>query len=336
MAPLLSVSDLAVTFETDRGVLQALDGIDFALEAGETLCLVGETGSGKTVACKSVTRLLPEPPGSIQGTVRFDGLDVLDRSGDELRSIRGARIGHVFQNPQSALDPVYSVGEQIVEAIRLHEDVSASAARKRAVALLDRVGIPDPAERFDEYPHQFSGGMKQRVALAIALAPDPDLLIADEPTTALDVTIQADILALLSELQAEREMAILFVTHDLGVAARIADRVLVLYAGKVMEHGDVYDIYENPAHPYTQALLDSVPGSGGGSSAIEGTLPDPTDPPDGCRFHPRCPYAEETCTVGRQPPLYPLSGDRHAVSCVYYAGPPDAPADAPTEWMTDD
>lgn len=334
--PLLSVQDLSVTFDTERGTLQALDGVDFTLDVGETLCLVGETGSGKTVACRSITRLIPEPPGSIEGSIRFDGFDLLDIGPEELRRIRGDRIAYVFQNPQNALDPMYTVGQQIVEAITLHEDVSETEARDRAIQLLDRVGIPSPAERFDEHPHTFSGGMKQRVALALALAPDPDILVADEPTTALDVTIQSDILSLLADLQEAEDLAILFVTHDLGVAARIADRVLVLYAGKAMEHGKVFDIYEDPAHPYTQALLQSVPGSAGPTRPITGSLPDPTEPPDGCRFHPRCPHAVDGCRSGEQPPMYPIGGDSHLVSCVFYGTPEDRPKQAPMEWMNVD
>lgn len=334
--PLLEMTDLSVTFDTDRGHLQAVDGVDLSLDVGETLCLVGETGSGKTVACRSITRLVPEPPGTIEGSIRFAGFDLLDMAPGELQRIRGNRIAYVFQNPQNALDPMYSVGEQIVEAITLHEDVTEASARDRAIQLLDRVGIPGPAERFDEYPHTFSGGMKQRVALALALAPDPDILVADEPTTALDVTIQSDILSLLADLQAEEDLAILFVTHDLGVAARIADRILVLYAGRVMERGTVFDIYEDPAHPYTQALLESLPGSGGPARPIAGSLPDPTDPPDGCRFHPRCPHAVETCSSGGQPPLYPIDSTSHVASCVFYDEPNTRPIDVPMELMTDD
>ncbi|MFB6266124.1 MAG: ABC transporter ATP-binding protein [Halodesulfurarchaeum sp.] len=333
--PLLEVRDLSVAFETDRGTLQAVDGVDFSLDAGETLGLVGETGSGKTVACRALSRLVPEPPGAVEGSVRFDGDDLLELAAGDLRTIRGRRIAYIFQNPQNALDPMYTVGEQIVEAITLHEDVTESRARDRAMKLLDRVGIPSPADRFDEYPHTFSGGMKQRVALAVALAPEPDILVADEPTTAVDVTIQSDLLSLLSDLQTEENLAIIFVTHDLGVAARVADRVLVLYAGKVMEHGDLFDIYERPAHPYTQALLRSVPGSEGPTSPIEGSLPDPTDPPDGCRFHPRCEYATESCRTGEQPPMYPIGTGSHVASCVFYGEPHDRPDDAPMEWMSD-
>ena len=314
---LLSASDLTVTFEADRGSVRALDGVDFAVERGETLCLVGESGSGKTVACETLTRLLPSTAAA-GGTVRFDGRDLLTVSEREIRGIRGDRIAHVFQNPQGALDPVYTVGEQIAEAIRIHRDTSKSAARTRAVSLLDRVGIPDPAERVDEYPHEFSGGMKQRAVIAMALATDPDVLVADEPTTAVDVTTQAGILELIRELQAERGMAVVFVTHDLGVVAQVADRVVVLYAGKVMERGSVGDLFDDPAHPYTEALLDCLPRRGRAPEPIPGDFPDPSDPPDGCRFHPRCVHAVDECRAGGQPPVVPAGAPDHVASCVHY------------------
>jgi peptide/nickel transport system ATP-binding protein len=316
--PLLSVEDLQTQFDTEDGTVRAVDGVSFDVEAGETVCLVGESGSGKTVACESITKLIPRPPGEITGgAVHFDGEDLTELSGKALREYRGGRIGHVFQNPQGALDPVYTVGDQLIEAIQLHRDVPKSAARERAVDLLDRVGIGDVSERIDDYPHQFSGGMKQRVVIAMALACDPDLLIADEPTTALDVTIQAQVLRLLDDLQDERDMAMLFVTHDLGVVAEIADRVVVMYAGKVMETGDVYQVFENPSHPYTRALLDCLPGRGRALETIGGTLPDPTDPPEGCRFHPRCPHAVPECETGDQPAFEDVGGE-HDVSCVLH------------------
>ncbi|MFH5801262.1 ABC transporter ATP-binding protein [Haladaptatus sp. CMAA 1911] len=318
MAPLLSVNDLRVTFDTDRGLVRALDGVQFDVNRGETVCLVGESGSGKTVACESLTRLVPTPPARLSGMVAFDGRDLLSAERSVLESIRGNRIAYVFQNPQDALDPVYTVGSQLVETIRLHRNVSKKRARRRAMELLDNVGIPNPTERFDEYPHEFSGGMKQRVVIAMALSCDPDLLVADEPTTALDVTTQSGILHLLQTLQAEHDMAILFVTHDLGVVAQIADRVVVLYAGKVMERGDVFDIFDRPAHPYTRALLESVPRRGVTPKPIDGSLPDPTDPPEGCRFHPRCSHATEDCRTGDSPVVRSVDGDSHEVSCVYY------------------
>jgi peptide/nickel transport system ATP-binding protein len=306
--PLLSVRELRTHFHTDEGTLKAVDGVSFDVYPGETVCLVGESGSGKTVACESLTKLVPTPPGEIVGgRILFEGGDLASLSEKQLRKYRGGRIAHVFQNPQGALDPVYTIGAQVAEAVRLHQDASQRTAHEHAVELLDRVGIPDAAERADEYPHEFSGGMKQRVVIAVALAADPDLLVADEPTTALDVTTQAGILDLLNELKDERDMAILFVTHDLGVVARMADRVIVLYAGKVMERGGVLSVFGEPAHPYTQALFRCLP-SRGGMEAIGGAIPDPTDPPAGCRFHPRCPHAIEECRAGEQPALEAVGG----------------------------
>jgi len=323
--PLLSVDDLHTQFDTEEGTVKAVDGVSFDVREGETVCLVGESGSGKTVACESITKLVPRPPGRITGgEVRFDGEDLTELSGKALREYRGGRIGHVFQNPQEALDPVYTVGDQLVEAIRLHRDVPKAAARERAAELLDRVGIGDVSERIDDYPHQFSGGMKQRVVIAMALACDPDLLIADEPTTALDVTIQAQVLRLLNDLQDEHGMAMLFVTHDLGVVAEIADRVVVMYAGKVMETGDVYQVFEDPSHPYTRALLECLPGRGRALDTIGGTLPDPTSPPDGCRFHPRCPHAVPECETDGQPGFRDVGGG-HDVSCLLHDDRHDLP-----------
>jgi peptide/nickel transport system ATP-binding protein len=319
--PLLSIRDLRTVFHTDEGLVRAVDGVSFDVGRGETVCLVGESGSGKTVTGESITRLIRTPPGEIAGgEIVFDGRDLTTLDEDELRELRGDRIAHVFQNPQGALNPVYTVGWQIVEAIQLHQNVKRAAARERGIDLLDRVGIPEATRRFDDYPHEFSGGMKQRVALAMALATNPDLLIADEPTTALDVTIQNQILGLLSELQDEFDMSILLITHDLGVVAEVADRVVVMYAGKVMERGGVFDVFERPSHPYTRALLDCLPGRGtGGARSIGGKLPPPTDPPDGCRFHPRCDHTVDACRAGEQPPAYPVDGDDdHVVSCVHY------------------
>lgn len=324
---LLEVRDLRTHFHTDDGDVRAVDGVSFDVDHGETLCLVGESGSGKSVTVESITRLIQTPPGEIiSGSIHFDGEDLSTLTEKELRRIRGNRIGYVFQNPQGALNPVYTVGQQIIEAIRLHEEISREEARQRAISFLDRVGIPEATARINDYPHEFSGGMKQRIVIAMALAPQPDLLIADEPTTALDVTIQAQILRLLRDIQAEFDMAILFVTHDLGVVAEIADRVTVMYAGKVMEQGTVYDIFEQPAHPYTRALFDCLPGRGDRIHAIGGTLPDPLDPPTGCRFNPRCPYAIPECRTGDQPALAATDAPGHGVSCVYYH-PGHDPAD---------
>jgi peptide/nickel transport system ATP-binding protein len=318
--PLLSVRDLRTYFDTEEGTVRAVDGVSFDVQRGETVCIVGESGSGKTVACESITKLIDTPPGRIAGgEVWFDGRDLTEASERELERVRGGRIGHVFQNPQGALNPVYPVGRQVAEAVRLHSDATKREARARAVMLLDRVGIPEAASRAGEYPHEFSGGMKQRVVVAMALAADPDLLIADEPTTALDVTIQAQILDLFAEIQAEFDTGIVFVTHDLGVVAQIADRVVVMYAGKVMEEADVVSLFKDAAHPYTRALLACLPGGEGDSRPIGGSLPDPMRPPDGCRFHPRCPHAVDECRTGDQPDLLGINGDeRHRASCVYY------------------
>jgi peptide/nickel transport system ATP-binding protein len=314
---MLSVESLRTTFDTDAGTLVAVDDVSFDVEAGETVCIVGESGSGKTVATESVTNLVPSPPGTVEGTIRFKGRDLRSMTDKQLRSVRGKEISHIFQNPQEAMNHCYTVGWQIREAIQVHEDVPNEEARSRAVDLLDRVGIANASARFDDYPHEFSGGQKQRVMIAMALVGNPDLLIADEPTTALDVTVQAQILDLLKELQEEFDMGILFVTHDLGVVAEIADRIVVMYAGKVMERGDVFDIFEHPAHPYTQALMKCLPGKGDGVGGIPGSLPDPTAPPAGCRFAPRCEHAVEECQTGTQPEEIEI-GPEHEVSCVYY------------------
>jgi len=317
--PLLEVDNLHTYFRTDNGEVRAVDGVSLSVNSGETVALVGESGSGKTVTSEALTRLFKSPPGHIPaGSVRIHGREVTEMSDSALRSLRGGEVSHIFQNPQGALNPVYTVGWQIREAIELHNDVTKAESRERAVELLTRVGIPEASSRLNDYPHEFSGGMKQRVLIAIALAGEPDLLIADEPTTALDVTIQAQILNLLNDLQEQRNMGMLFITHDLGVVAEIADRVAVMYAGKIMETGDVMDIFETPAHPYTRALLDCLPGRGtvGG---IPGELPDPRNPPDGCRFADRCQYAVEACESGGQPPMYSASGESgHQVSCVHF------------------
>ncbi|GGI98947.1 ABC transporter ATP-binding protein [Halobellus salinus] len=333
--PLLAVEGLRTTFETEAGDLVAVDGIDFTVERGETVCLVGESGSGKTVAVESLTGLIDQPPGRIEGSVRFRGAELTALPPKALRRHRGASIAYVFQNPQDALNHCYTVGWQLIEAIQVHEDVSDAAARARAIDLLDTVGVPDPAGRIDEYPHQFSGGEKQRVMIAMALVTEPDLLVADEPTTALDVTTQAGILQLLDDLKAEYGLGVLFVTHDLATVSQIADRVVVLYAGTVMERGPVVDVFERPAHPYTRALLACLPGresdldavGGAERGGIAGSLPDPTAPPDGCRFAPRCAHAESACSTGDQPPEVAV-GDGHRVSCIHY-DPGDDPSALP-------
>lgn len=318
--PLLSVRNLKTHFHTDEGVVKAVDGVSFDVDRGETVCIVGESGSGKSVTAESITKLIPQPPGVIaDGEIVFDGHDITEMSDGDLRDLRGDRIGYVFQNPQGALNPVYTVGYQIREAINAHRDVTKAEARQHSIDLLEDVGIPEAAARVDDYPHEFSGGMKQRVVIAIALACEPDLLIADEPTTALDVTIEAQILDLLRDIQENFDTSIVFITHDLGVVAEIADRVVVMYAGKVMESGTAEEVFSAPQHPYTQGLLDCLPGISGELDPIPGSLPDPTNPPEGCRYAPRCKYANEDCRVGDQPPLH-LTGEEHMVSCVHYRG----------------
>ncbi|ERG88795.1 MAG: oligopeptide/dipeptide ABC transporter, ATP-binding protein, C-terminal domain protein, partial [halophilic archaeon J07HX5] len=318
--PLLAVDDLHVYFQTDAGDdVQAVDGVSFRVHPGKTTAIVGESGSGKTVTSEAITRLFQQPPGYLpQGSVMLDGQDLIELPDDELRSVRGNKISHIFQNPQGALNPVYTVGWQLREAIMLHQDVSKEQANEQAIRLMNQVGIPEAASRVDDYPHEFSGGQKQRVIIAMALACEPELLIADEPTTALDVTIQAQILDLLRELQSERNMAMLFITHDLGVVAEVADRVIVMYAGKIMERGSVDDVFQTPAHPYTRALLECLPGQGelGG---IPGQLPDPKQPPSGCRFASRCSHAVASCTTGDQPPLYEVQDTSdHTASCIHF------------------
>ncbi|QLG64267.1 ABC transporter ATP-binding protein [Halorarum salinum] len=317
---LLDVRNLRTTFGTRDGTVHAVDGLDLSVSPGETVCLVGESGSGKTVTCESITRLLAEPPARVEADrLRFDGEDLLDAPESSLREVRGDGIAYVFQNPQNALDPVYTVRAHVVEALRAHRDVGRERARERAVELLAEVGIPNPRERCAEYPHQFSGGMRQRVLIAMALAADPDVLIADEPTTALDVTTEAAILDLFADLAAELDVGVLLVTHDLGVVYEVADRVIVLYGGKVMETGSAASVFENPTHPYTRGLLASLPGRGDEMRPIEGEPPDPADPPSGCRFHPRCPDAVDACRGGDQPPLHELGrAEGRRVSCVYY------------------
>jgi len=312
---LLSAEDLRVRFPTDEGDVEAVDGVSFSVDRGEVVALVGETGSGKTAACESLTRLADG--ATVEGTVRFDGRDLTDCDDRDLRAVRGDRIGHVFQQPGTTLDPVYTVGEQITEAIRLHGDATGRAARERAVALLDDLGIAAPAERVDAYPHQLSGGMRQRVAIAVALAADPDLLVADEPTTALDVTLQAGLLELFRDLQAERDLAVLLVTHDLGVVAELADRVVVLYDGRVMERGSVGAVFDHPAHPYTRLLFRALRGE---PPAADATA-DPAD--EGCPFRTACPHAVADCERGR-PPSHDVDGPDHEAACVLYGPDHDA------------
>ncbi|MFW6382481.1 MAG: ABC transporter ATP-binding protein [Haloferacaceae archaeon] len=329
--PLLSVRELRTRIDTDDGPLFAVDGVSFAVDRGETVCLVGESGSGKSVTCESLTGIVPQPPAAVVGgSVTFDGRDLTTLTDRELRTVRGRRIGHVFQNPSRALDPVYTVGKQVAEPIAIHEDVSRGHARDRAVDLLRRVGIPRPDQRVDDHPHEFSGGMRQRVAIAAALAADPDLLVADEPTTAVDVTVQARLLELFREL-ADGGTGLLLVTHDLRVAAAAADRVVVMYGGTVVERGPVETVFDDPAHPYTQALFDSHGTDRRGGRTVSDRDADErvargNVPADGCRFRTECPYAVEACAGGDQPPFREVdaAADRHVASCVHYAPDGDA------------
>ena len=332
--PLLRVEDLRTHIHTDRGTVRAVDGVSFTVDRGEAVCVVGESGSGKSVTCESLTGLVPSPPAErVGGSVTFDGTALDDEAARA--AVRGDRIGHVFQNPQHALDPVYTVGAQLREAMTAHAALSTDAARRRAVELLDRVGIPEAGSRVDDYPHEFSGGMCQRVAVATALAADPDLLIADEPTTAVDVTVQARLIDLLRELLADG-LALLLVTHDLRVVAEVADRVLVMFGGTIVERGPVAAVFENPAHPYTRTLLASYDGF-----ERRADRPARDDlPTDGCRFRAECPHAVEACSGSDQPPAYAV-GDGHTASCVHYGpdGDPDRlaeAADRPQSEATDD
>jgi peptide/nickel transport system ATP-binding protein/oligopeptide transport system ATP-binding protein len=314
---LLEVRNLQTHFDTDRGLFRAVDGISFDVRRGRTVGLVGESGCGKSVTSLSVMGLVPSPPGRVTAdALRFEGRDLLTMSADERRKLRGGKMSMIFQEPMTSLNPVRTIGHQIIEAVRAHTDLSQAAARDRAIEVLDLVRIPSAKSRVDEYPHRLSGGMRQRVMIAMALACDPDLLIADEPTTALDVTIQAQILDLLGDLQARLGMAILIITHDLGVIAEIADEVIVMYAGKIVESAPVRDLFADPQHPYTIGLLGSIPRLGEYRerlATIEGTVPSPGNQPKGCRFSPRCPFADAHCRDA-PPPLRDLGGD-HNVAC---------------------
>jgi len=300
MPKLLEVRNLKTQFFTQDGVVHAVNGISYHVDTGETVAIVGESGSGKSVGVMSLIRLIPQPPGKIvDGEVIFDGQDLLKLKEDELRDIRGNRIAMIFQDPMTSLNPVLTIGRQITEALELHLHMNKEQARKRAVQLLEMVGIPGAESRLDDYPHQFSGGMRQRVMIAMGLSCDPQLLIADEPTTALDVTIQAQIVDLTRRLQDELGMAIIWITHDLGVVAGMADRVLVMYSGFIVEEGNVNDLYAHPRHPYTLGLLRSIPRLDLGRQKrlipIDGLPPDLLEPPTHCPFAPRCSFVQEKC-----------------------------------------
>ena len=302
--PLLAVTDLQVDFATEHGWVNIIDSLSFQLDRGTTLGLVGESGSGKSVTSLAVMGLIPTPPGRIRGgSIRFEGRELLGRSERAMQDVRGREMAMIFQEPATSLNPAFQVGDQVAEMVRRHMGVSRSQAWARAVEALGAVGIPDPKRRAKAYPHEFSGGMRQRVMIAMAISCEPKLLIADEPTTALDVTIQAQVLTLLHNLRDELGMALLLITHDLGVVAQVCDRALVMYAGQIVESADVSDLYAAPKHPYAEGLLVSMPQVAPRSRArlasIPGSPPMPWAFPDGCRFHPRCPYADDHCRSGR-------------------------------------
>ncbi|NJN14586.1 MAG: ABC transporter ATP-binding protein [Planctomycetes bacterium] len=304
--PLLSLDSLRTYFRTDEGVVRSVDGVSYDAFPGETVGVVGESGCGKSVTALSVMRLIPMPPGEIAGgRILFDGEDLVAAPESRMRQVRGGKIGMIFQEPMTSLNPVFTVGNQIEEAVRLHLKMGAREARARAIEMLGKVGIPSPEARVDEYPHQLSGGMRQRVMIAMALSCNPKLLIADEPTTALDVTIQAQILDLIRDLQREMGMAVLMITHDLGVIAEMAHRVVVMYASKIVEKAGVRDLFGKPRHPYTRGLFRSIPslvGEVDRLETIEGTVPSPLEFPEGCKFQNRCPFATEHC-IANEPEL---------------------------------
>jgi peptide/nickel transport system ATP-binding protein len=312
---LLEVRALRTSFAVEAGELSAVDGVSFALDAGRTLAIVGESGCGKSVTALSIMGLVA-PPGRVRGEIRFEGIDLTRLPAAAMRELRGNRLSMIFQEPMTSLNPAFTVGEQIIEGILRHRSLSRAAARERTIEMLRRVHIPSPERRFDDYPHRLSGGMRQRVMIAMALACEPKLLIADEPTTALDVTIQAQILDLMRTLREETGTAIILITHDLGVVAELADEVAVMYAGRIVEHASVETLFARPEHPYTVGLLGSIPRVDLEQErlpAIEGLVPNPLEPIPGCRFHPRCPFAIERCR--REDPQLMAVGDAHAAAC---------------------
>ncbi|WP_224740873.1 ABC transporter ATP-binding protein [Bacillus sp. 28A-2] len=325
---ILEVKDLAISFKTYGGEVQAIRGVNFHLNKGETLAIVGESGSGKSVTSQAIMRLIPMPPGYFKrGQILFDGQDIVKKTEKQMQHIRGKDISMIFQDPMTSLNPTMKVGKQITEVLFKHEQISKEAAEKRAIELLELVGIPMPEKRIKQYPHEFSGGMRQRVVIAMALAADPKLLIADEPTTALDVTIQAQILELMKEIQQKVETSIIFITHDLGVVANVADRVAVMYAGQIVETGTVDEIFYNPKHPYTWGLLASMPsldtdgGDEGKLTAIPGTPPDLTNPPKGDAFALRSDYAMKI-DFEQEPPMFKVSDTHYVKSWLLH---PNAP-----------
>lgn len=320
---LLSLRDLRTYFLSKRGEVRAVDGVSYSISKGEILGLVGESGSGKSVTALSILRLVPSPPGKIVGgQIMFDGMDLLALSKSEMKKIRGGRISMIFQEPMRSLNPVFTIGEQISEAIRLHQGLKKKEALERSIEMLKMVGIPSPKRRIKDYPHELSGGMRQRVMIAMALSCHPDLLISDEPTTALDVTIQAQILELMGDLKQKLGMAILLITHNLGIVAETAQRVVVMYAGKIMEEAPTLQLFENPLHPYTRGLQRSIPeigqkyrSSNRKLQEIPGVVPDLHQLPHGCRFHPRCPEADERCKL-EEPEMIEVEPN-HFVRCLF-------------------
>ncbi len=328
---LLSVKDLRVQFHTRRGVVKAVDGVSFSVDRGETLGLVGESGSGKSVSCLALMRLVEAPAGRIVGgSVRLDGQELLDLSEKQMRQVRGGQISLILQDPLSSLNPAYTIGNQVAEAIRIHQGQRGAALAESVVKILTAVGIPQAERRLKQYPHQMSGGMRQRVAGAIALSCRPALLIADEPTTSLDATVQAQYLRLLSELQAQFRFGLIFVTHDLGIVARLCDRVAVMYAGRIVETGTTRQIFNQPAHPYARALLATLPSLDSRKKRLEtvgGQPPIPIDLPPGCSFAPRCPEVMEVCR--KEFPAETSTGDRHRVLCWLHSSEQVLPSGAP-------
>ena len=313
---LLDVQDLQTHFYTQDGTVKAVNGVNFSIKAGQTLGVVGESGCGKSITAMSVMRLIQRPGKIVTGRIMLQGEDLLSKTEEEMRDIRGNGISMIFQEPMTSLNPVFTCGDQIAESVQRHEPVSRAEAWNRAVEMLDQVGIPDARRRAKEYPHQLSGGMRQRVMIAMALSTGPDLLIADEPTTALDVTIQAQILELMRSLRETNKMAIMLITHDLGVVAEMADEVVVMYAGKVVERADVTTLFTTPHHPYTEGLIKSIPRLGVKQdrlAVIRGTVPSPFNLPDGCLFKTRCPYRMPICDVA--PPFRAVSSDNHPSRC---------------------
>ena len=323
---ILEVKDLIVEFNTDRGLITAVSGVNFEVYRGKTLGIVGESGSGKSVTALAVMGLIPNPPGRVRsGIIKYNGENLLDKPLDEMRKIRGNKIAMIFQEPMTSLNPVFTVGNQIDEVLKLHQpELSKDERLEKGVEMLSLVGIPSPEKRYKEYPHQLSGGMRQRVMIAIALACKPDILIADEPTTALDVTIQAQILELMNKLQKELGMGIIMITHDLGVVAETCDDVAVMYCGKIVEKSDVKSIFNNPRHPYTKGLIESIPSFDSTSGqardrlpTIEGMVPSLFDLPEGCSFQDRCDFSKEECRGKQGAPVLNQVTDGHKVSCFF-------------------